>query len=136
VTLALAPGVVPIWCSRSTGTPAPDSTVTSSAVTKFPSVVGTRVAIATKNSPFVAGEHSGAFWTLAGAAGGAAAMARTALIALRSPFGPQRRVFAHGGGGAHFFTDWDVRRRFSFLVIWFVQAGSTAWPRTRISDEA
>jgi len=87
-----------------------------------------------KNCSFVAGEPSGAFWTMAGAA----------------VVPPQWRVLAYGtavafgaavgvlrmAAGAHFFTDWVFAGVFSFLVIWFVHGWLYRWPRTRISDAA
>src|SRR5262249_58444709 len=87
-----------------------------------------------KNCSFIAGEPSGAFWTMAGAA----------------VVPPQWRVLAYGSAfafgaavgvlrmaaGAHFFSDVVFAGVFSFLVIWLVHGWLYRWPRTRISDEA
>lgn len=87
-----------------------------------------------KNCSFVAGEPSGAFWTLAAAA----------------VVPPQWRVLAYGAAlafgaavgvlrmaaGAHFFTDVVFAGVFAFLVIWLIHGLLYRWPRTRISDAA
>ena len=86
------------------------------------------------NCSFVAGEPSGAFWTLAPAA--------------LAP--PQWRLLAYGGalafgaavgllriaGGAHFFTDVVFSGVFTFLLIWTTHGLLFRWPATRTSDEA
>jgi lipid A 4'-phosphatase len=85
------------------------------------------------NCSFVAGEPSGAFWTLAPAA--------------LAP--PQWRLLAYGGalafgaavgflriaGGAHFFTDVVFAGVFMFLVIWTTYGLLFRWPATRTTDE-
>src|SRR5215813_10796941 len=85
-----------------------------------------------KNCSFVAGEPSGAFWTMAGAA----------------VVPPQWRALGYGGAlafgaavgvlrmaaGAHFFSDVVFAGVLSFLVIWLVHGWLYRWPRTRISD--
>jgi lipid A 4'-phosphatase len=87
-----------------------------------------------KNCSFVAGEPSGAFWTLAPAA--------------LTP--PPWRALAYGGAlafgaamgllrmaaGAHFFSDVVFAGVFTFLVIWLTHGFLYRWPRTRITDEA
>jgi lipid A 4'-phosphatase len=87
-----------------------------------------------KNCSFVAGEPSGAFWTLAAAA----------------VVPPPWRALAYGGAlafgavagilrmaaGAHFFSDVVFAGIFTFLVIWLVHGWLYRWPLTRISDEA
>lgn len=86
------------------------------------------------NCSFVAGEPSGAFWTLAPAA--------------LAP--PQWRVAAYGGalafgaavgllriaGGGHFFTDVVFAGVLMFLLIWVAHGIVFRWPATRLSDEA
>jgi membrane-associated PAP2 superfamily phosphatase len=86
------------------------------------------------NCSFIAGEPSGAFWTLAPAA----------LIP------PQWRLLAYGGalafgavvglmriaGGGHFFTDVVFSGVFMFLITWTAQGLLFRWPATRTSDEA
>ena len=87
-----------------------------------------------KNCSFVAGEPSGAFWTLAGAAVVPPhwrALAYSAALAFGAAVGVLRMA-----AGAHFFTDWVFAGVFSFLVVWVVHGWLHRWPRTRISDEA
>ena len=86
------------------------------------------------NCSFVAGEPSGAFWTMAPAA--------------LAP--PQYRLIAYGGavtfgvavgilriaGGAHFFTDVVFAGVVEFLLIWIVHGLIYRWRATRIGDEA
>jgi lipid A 4'-phosphatase len=85
------------------------------------------------NCSFVAGEPSGAFWTLAPAA--------------LAP--PQWRLLAYGGAiafgaavgllriaaGGHFFTDVVFAGVLMFLLIWTVHGLLFRWPATRTSDE-
>ena len=84
------------------------------------------------NCSFIAGEPSGAFWTLAPAA--------------VAP--PQWRAFAYGGavafgaalgllriaGGGHFFTDVVFAGVFIYLLIWATHGFLFRWPATRITD--
>ena len=87
-----------------------------------------------KNCSFVAGEGSGAFWTLAPAslapppwrplAYGAALTFGAAVSALRITF------------GAHFVSDTIFAGVFTFLAIWLIYALIYRWPRTRITDDA
>jgi len=86
------------------------------------------------NCSFVAGEPSGAFWTLAPAA--------------LAP--PQWRLLAYGGalafgaavgllriaGGAHFFTDVVFAGVFMFLLIWTTHGALFRWRATHLTDEA
>jgi lipid A 4'-phosphatase len=86
------------------------------------------------NCSFIAGEPSGAFWTLAPAA--------------LTP--PQWRLIAYGGalafgaavglmriaGGGHFFTDVVFSGVFTFLIIWTTYGLLFRWPATRTSDQA
>ena len=86
------------------------------------------------NCSFIAGEPSGAFWTLAPAA----------LMP------PQWRLLAYGGalafgaavglmriaGGGHFFTDVAFAGVLVFLLIWLTHALLFRWPATRTTDEA
>jgi len=88
----------------------------------------------TENCSFIAGEPSGAFWTLAPAA--------------LSP--PQWRALAYAGAlafgaamtvlrmanGAHFFTDCVFAGVLTFLVVWTVHGLIYRWRPTRITDEA
>jgi lipid A 4'-phosphatase len=86
------------------------------------------------NCSFVAGEASGAFWTLAPAA--------------LAP--PQWRALAYGGaltfgtaigllriaGGGHFFTDVAFAGVFTFLLIWLAHGLIFRWKPTRLTDDA
>lgn len=86
------------------------------------------------NCSFVAGEPSGAFWTLAPAA--------------LAP--PQWRLVAYGGalvfgaavgllrlaGGAHFFTDVAFAGVLMFLLIWTTHGILFRWKAARQTDEA
>jgi lipid A 4'-phosphatase len=87
-----------------------------------------------KNCAFIAGEPSGAFWT----------MAPAALVP------PQWRAFAYGAAfvfgsavgllrmaaGAHFFTDVVFAGVLAFVVIWMAHGWLYRWRPTRMSDEA
>ena len=88
-----------------------------------------------KNCSFVAGEPSGAFWTLAPAA----------LVPLpwRAPArgaapasGRWSACLCHGGAGAHFFSDVVFAGVFAFLVIWLTHGLLYRWSATRIADAA
>ncbi len=86
------------------------------------------------NCSFIAGEPSGAFWTLAPAA--------------LAP--PQWRPLAYGAAlvfgagvgvlrmaaGAHFFTDVAFAGVFMFLVAWTLHGLIFRWRPTRLTDEA
>ena len=86
------------------------------------------------NCSFVAGEPSGAFWTLAPAA--------------LAP--PQWRLLAYGGAlafgtavglmriaaGGHFFTDVVFAGVLMFLLIWTTHGVLFRWRATRLTDEA
>ncbi|MGB6542419.1 MAG: PAP2 family protein, partial [Xanthobacteraceae bacterium] len=86
------------------------------------------------NCSFIAGEPSGAFWTLAPAA--------------LAP--PQWRPLAYGAAlvfgagvgvlrmaaGAHFFTDVAFAGVFMFLVAWVLHGLIFRWRPTRLTDEA
>ena len=87
----------------------------------------------TENCSFIAGEPSGAFWTLAPAA--------------LAP--PQWQVLAYGGAlafgalvgvlriaaGGHFFTDVVFAGVFMFLLVWTAHGLIYRWPATRLSEE-
>jgi lipid A 4'-phosphatase len=87
-----------------------------------------------KNCSFVAGEPSGAFWTLAPAAVVPPqwrALAYVTALTFGAAVGLLRMV-----AGAHFFSDVAFAGVFSFLVIWLVHGSLYRWGRTRISDAA
>jgi membrane-associated PAP2 superfamily phosphatase len=87
-----------------------------------------------KNCSFVAGEGSGAFWTIAPAAlappawrslaYGAALAFGVAVSALRVTF------------GAPIVSDALFAGVFTFLIIWLVHGLIYRWPRTRLADDA
>jgi membrane-associated PAP2 superfamily phosphatase len=86
------------------------------------------------NCSFIAGEPSGAFWTLA--------------PAVFAP--PQWRLAAYGGalvfgiavgalrivGGGHFFTDVVFAGIFMFLVVWTMHGLIFRWRATRMAEDA
>src|SRR5262245_9748544 len=87
-----------------------------------------------KNCSFVAGEPSGAFWTLAPATFVPPpwrALAYGAALAFGSAVGVLRMA-----AGGHFFTDVVFAGVFTFLMVWLVHGLLYRWPSTRISDEA
>jgi len=87
-----------------------------------------------KNCAFVAGEPSGAFWTLAPAAVAPPqwrALAYGAALAFGAAVGVLRMA-----AGAHFFTDVVFAGVFTFLVIWLTHGLLYRWRATRISDAA
>ncbi len=86
------------------------------------------------NCSFVAGEASGAFWTLAPAALAPAPLrifAYAAAITFGGAVGMLRMAF-----GAHFFTDVVFAGVFTFLIVWIVHGALYRWRRTAISDAA
>jgi lipid A 4'-phosphatase len=86
-----------------------------------------------KNCSFVAGEGSGAFWTLAPAAVTPPAVrpfAYAAAIAFAVGASAFRIAF-----GAHFLSDTIFAGVFTFLLIWLVHGLIYRWPRTRLTDE-
>ena len=87
-----------------------------------------------KNCSFVAGEPSGAFWTLAPATlvpPQWRALAYGASLAFGAAVGLLRMA-----AGAHFFSDVVFAGVFTFLVIRLTHGWLYRWPRTRITDEA
>jgi lipid A 4'-phosphatase len=87
-----------------------------------------------ENCSFIAGEPSGAFWTLAPAALTPPqwrALAYAAALAFGAAMGALRMA-----AGAHFFTDAAFAGVFMFLVIWTVHGLIYRWRGTRLSDAA
>jgi lipid A 4'-phosphatase len=85
-----------------------------------------------ENCSFVAGEASGAFWTLAPAALAPPQwrpLAYGAAIAFGTAVGVLRMA-----GGAHFFTDVVFAGVFMFLVIWVIHGLIYRWRSTRLTD--
>jgi membrane-associated PAP2 superfamily phosphatase len=85
-----------------------------------------------KNCSFVAGEPSGAFWTLAPAALTPPAW-RAAAYGAALTFGVAVGFLRMAGGG-HFFTDVVFAGVFTFLLIWLMHGLIYRWRPTRIED--
>ena len=86
------------------------------------------------NCSFIAGEPSGAFWTLAPAALAPPELrlvAYGAAIAFGAGIGLLRMA-----AGAHFFSDVVFAGVFTYLVIWTVHGFIYRWPATRLSEAA
>jgi membrane-associated PAP2 superfamily phosphatase len=87
-----------------------------------------------KNCSFVAGESSGAFWTLAPAALAPAPwrpLAYTAALAFGAGVGVLRVAF-----GGHFASDVVFAGVFIFLIVWLAHGLIYRWPLLCLSDEA
>jgi lipid A 4'-phosphatase len=85
-----------------------------------------------KNCSFVAGEPSGAFWTMAPAAV-APLHWRAAAYGAALVFGAAVGVLRISAGG-HFFTDVVFSGVVVFLVIWLVHGLLYRWRTTRLTD--
>ena len=134
VTLALGPGLLTnVLLKDEWGRPRPIDVTEFGGTDRFVAWWNPRGGCP-KNCSFIAGEPSGAFWTLAPAA--------------LAP--PQWRVLAYAGalgfgavvglmriaGGGHFFTDTVFAGVFMFLLIWLVHGLLYRWPATRTTDAA
>jgi lipid A 4'-phosphatase len=86
------------------------------------------------NCSFIAGEPSGAFWTLAPAALTPPQWRPLAYGAALS-FGAAMAVLRMAGG-AHFFTDVVFAGVLTFLVVWTLHGVIYRWRRTRLTDAA
>lgn len=132
VTLALGPGLlVNVVLKDNSGRPRPQY------VTQFGGNEPMRAwwdlrGDCDKNCSFVAGESSGAFWTMAGAAV-APPHWRAAAYGAGLTFGAAVGVLRISAGG-HFFTDVVFGGIVVFLVIWLVHGWLYRWRRTRLSD--
>lgn len=84
------------------------------------------------NCSFVAGEASGAFWTLAPAAL-APPQWRALAYAGALTFGVAVGALRIAAGG-HFFTDVVFAGVFTFLLIWLLHGLIFRWPATRLTD--
>ena len=85
-----------------------------------------------KNCSFVAGESSGAFWTMAPAAV-APPQWRAAAYTAAIVFGAVVGVMRMSAGG-HFFTDVVFGGVVVFLIIWLVHGLLYRWRATRLTD--
>jgi lipid A 4'-phosphatase len=86
------------------------------------------------NCSFIAGEPSGAFWTLAPASLAPLELqplAYGAVVAFGVAVGVLRI-----GAGAHFFTDVVFAGVFMYLVVWAAHGFIYRWRATRLGDEA
>jgi lipid A 4'-phosphatase len=134
LTLALAPGVVANMVFKEHwGRPRPIDVTEFGGVEHFRPWWDPR-GDCPKNCSFVAGEPSGAFWTLAPAAVVPPqwrALAYGAAVAFGAAVGVLRMA-----AGAHFFSDVVFAGVFSFLVIWLVHGVLYRWRPTRTTDAA
>jgi lipid A 4'-phosphatase len=86
-----------------------------------------------KNCSFIAGEPSGAFWTLAPAVI-APPPWRALAIGAALAFGTTVGLLRMAAGG-HFFSDVVFAGVFTFLIIWMVHGLLYRWRATRVTDE-
>jgi lipid A 4'-phosphatase len=125
-TLALAPGLVTnILLKSHWGRPRPIDVAEFGGDQHFVPWWDPRGDCPT-NCSFVAGEPSGAFWTLAPAAlvpPAWRALATAAALAFGAGIGLVRMA-----GGGHFFTDVAFSGLFTFLIIWLVHGLLYRWP--------
>ena len=87
-----------------------------------------------KNCSFIAGEPSGAFWTVSAAV---VALPPWRMLAAGAAlaFGAADGVIRMAAGG-HFFTDVVFAGVFTFLVIWVLHGLLYRWRPTRVTDAA
>jgi lipid A 4'-phosphatase len=85
------------------------------------------------NCSFVAGEPSGAFWTMAPAALAPLELQPLAFAAALL-FGTAVGILRIGGGG-HFFSDVVFAGVFVYLEIWLVYGLIYRWPATALSED-
>jgi len=134
VTLALGPGVVTNLIFKDHwGRPRPIDVTEFGGSDPFMPWWDPRGPCA-NNCSFVAGEPSGAFWTLAPAALAPPQwrpLAYGAALAFGAGIGLLRVA-----GGAHFFTDVVFAGVFMFLVVWTLHGLIYRWRATRASDGA
>jgi lipid A 4'-phosphatase len=133
VTLALVPGVLAnLVLKEHWGRPRPMAVVEFGGKEHFRPWWDPR-GDCPKNCSFVAGEPSGAFWTVAPAAlvpPQWRALAYGAALVFGSAVGLLRMA-----AGAHFFSDVVFAGVLAFLVIWIAHGWLYRWRRTQISDE-
>lgn len=86
------------------------------------------------NCSFVAGEPSGAFWTMAPAALAPLELQPLAFGAALI-FGAAVGILRIGGGG-HFFSDVMFAGVFVYLEIWLIYSLIYRWPATALSEDA
>jgi membrane-associated PAP2 superfamily phosphatase len=134
VTLALAPGLVTnVLLKSHWGRPRPIDVTEFGGDQHFVPWWDPR-GDCPDNCSFVAGEPSGAFWTLAPAALVPPAW-RPLAYGAAVTFGAGIGLLRMAGGG-HFFTDVVFSGLFTFLIIWLVHGLLFRWTPTRTSDRA
>jgi lipid A 4'-phosphatase len=134
VTLALGPGLISnVLLKDEWGRPRPIDVIEFGGTDHFVAWWNPR-GDCPKNCSFVAGEPSGAFWTLAPAAL-APPQWRALAYAAALGFGAIVGLVRIAGGG-HFFTDAVFAGVFMFLLIWLVHGLLYRWPATRTTDAA
>src|SRR5215475_2327035 len=134
VTLVLAPGLVTnVILKDHWGRPRPIDLTVFDGDDQFVPWWDPR-GTCPKNCSFVAGEPSGAFWTLAPAAV-VPPQWRTLAYGAAVAFGAAVGVLRMAAG-AHFFSDVVFAGVFSFLVIWLVHGLLYRWRPTRTTDAA
>jgi lipid A 4'-phosphatase len=133
VTIALVPGVVAnLLLKEHWGRPRPIDVGEFGGAEHFRAWWDPR-GNCPKNCSFVAGEPSGAFWTMAPAFVTPPAW-RAFAVAGALTFGAAVGVLRMAAG-AHFFTDVVFAGVFAFLMIWLVHGLIYRWRGTRITDE-
>jgi lipid A 4'-phosphatase len=133
-TLALGPGLVTnLIFKNHWGRPRPIDVTAFAGDQQFAPWWDPRGACL-ENCSFVAGEPSGAFWTLAPAALAPPAW-RPLAYAVAIVFGAGVGLVRMAGGG-HFFSDIVFAGIFTFLIIWVMHGCIFRWRATRITDRA
>jgi membrane-associated phospholipid phosphatase len=134
ITLALVPGVLAnLVLKEHWGRPRPIDVAQFGGEEHFRPWWDPRGDCA-KNCSFIAGEPSGAFWTMSAAAV-APPQWRAAAYGAALLFGAGVGLLRMAAGG-HFFTDVVFAGVFAFVAIWIVHGWLYRWRATRISDEA
>jgi lipid A 4'-phosphatase len=132
VTLALAPGALTFVLKEHWARPRPGPVAEFGGNEHFRPWWDPRGDCET-NCSFVAGEPTGAFWTMAAAAVTPPqwrAVGYGAALAFGSAVG-----FLRIATGSHFFSDVVFAGVLTFLVIWLAHGWLYRWRPTRMSDE-
>ena len=134
VTLALGPGIITnLILKDHWGRARPIDVTQFGGADKFTPWWDSRGACP-NNCSFVAGEPSGAFWTLAPAALAPLELQPLAYGAALI-FGVAVGMLRIGGGG-HFFSDVVFAGVFVYLEIWLVYGLIYRWPATALSEQS
>ncbi len=132
VTLALGPGMLAnVLLKEHSGRMRPEDVVQFGGTEPFTPWWDPR-GPCPENCSFIAGEPSGAFWTLAPAAL-APPQWRALAYAGALAFGASMGTLRIASGG-HFFTDVVFAGVLIFLVVWTVHGLIYRWRATRLSD--